>query len=140
MVKLSKKLINSRLQILSNKMNEFVKSESNKYVSRNKKTTLADALAFKMLYSQKHMTQDDVTNKINKFINSFIQRSCYAERSKLIDDAFLFSYLEKMNDEIDSLFPERRNETVCSICAVDGSKARAYSSAQNQSFKTNKSG
>ena len=134
---LSKKLINKNFQILSKCSYEFINSQNKLYIKRERETNLVDAFAFKMMYTQKETGQVLVTNKLNKFKNTSIERSCYVDRIKLIDEHLLTSYYSFLDNKINELF-YKTNNTSYQICAVDGTKTNAYSSTKNQSFKSTK--
>ena len=134
---LSKKLINKNFQILAKCSHEFISEQNKIYIKRERDTNLFDAFAFKMYYTQKEITQSLVTNKLNKFKKTSIERSCYVDRSKLIDDKLLISYYSFMDEKINSLFYKNK-DIPYQICAVDGTKTNAYSSAHNHTFKSTK--
>lgn len=134
---LSKKLINKNFQILAKCSHEFISEQNKIYIKRERDTNLFDAFAFKMYYTQKEITQSLVTNKLNKFKKTSIERSCYVDRSKLIDDKLLISYYSFMDKKINGLFYKNK-DIPYQICAVDGTKTNAYSSSHNHTFKSTK--
>ena len=134
---LSKKLINKNFQILAKSSYEFIYEQNKNYIKREKETNLFDAFAFKMMYTQKNSGQVFVTNKLNKFKNTSIERSCYVDRTKLIDENLLLSYYSFLDNKINDLFYKNKHTTY-QVCASDGMKANAYSSTKNQSFKPTK--
>lgn len=136
---LSKKNICLNFKKLSMYSNNFLNDNNNKYIKRNKKTNLVDGFIFKLLYTQKNHTQDNVTDKINKFKNTFIDRTCFRERSNLIDETLLSSYYNHINTHINNLFYKDREikiETI--IIALDGSKGAGYASVDDKPIKNNK--
>ena len=134
---LTQKLINKNLQLLAKSSYDFIETQNKKYIKRKKETDLHDGIAFKLQYTRKNITQLMVTNKINDFNKSSIERSCFVDRSKLIDEALIFSYYEHINNDIDKLF--YKNKSAYQVCAVDGMKGNAYITTKNQSFKPTKS-
>lgn len=134
---LSRKSINKNFQILAKSSYDFISEQNKIYVKRDKGTNLFDAFAFKMHYTQKEMTQISVTNKINKFKKTSIDRSCYVDRTKIIDEKLLTSYYSFMDNKINELFYKNKN-ILYQICAVDGTKTNAYASTHNQKFKPTK--
>ena len=135
---LSHKLINKNFQILAKSSYKFIEEQNKKYIKRKKETDLFDAFAFKIQYTKKEMSQSKITNKINDFKKTTTKRSCFVDRMKLIDENLLFSYYDHLDKDINSLFYNNKNITY-QICAVDGTKANAYATTINQSFKTTKS-
>jgi hypothetical protein len=115
--------------ILSECSYEFINNQNKLYIKRERETILFDALAFKMMYTQKETGQDLVTNKLNKFKNASIERSWYVDRTKLIDEQLLTSYYSFLDNKINELF-YKTNNTSYQVWAVDGTKANAYSSAE----------
>ena len=45
-----------------------------------------------------------ITDKINDFNKSSTERSCYVDRSKLIDEKLIFDYYEHLDNKINELF------------------------------------
>ena len=133
---LSRKLINKNFQILAKSSYDFIETQNKKYIKRKRETDLHDAIAFKLHYTQKNITQLMITDKINDFHKSSTERSCYVDRSKLIDEKLIFDYYEHLDNKINELFYKKSNSY--QIIAVDGIKGNAYASTKNQSFKTTK--
>ena len=85
--------MNHKLIKLSNEINTLIDSNKNKYIIRNKKTTMHDGLMYRLLYTQKDSTQTLVTAKINNFLGKSINRSSYSDRDKQIN----IEFYEKLN-------------------------------------------
>ena len=134
---LSNKLINRNFRILSEKSKCFLEEKNKILVKRKKETDIFDGLLFKLLYSQKRVTQDDVMKEINEFKNKFIDRTSYLDRSKLISEDFLCDYFKFLDKEInDIFFKERCNNTyILPVISADGTKSIAYHSSKNKPSK-----
>ena len=129
----SNKFINKNFRLLSEKSRKFLEEKNKILIKRNKETNIFDGFLFKLLYSQKYVGHLDVTKEINEFKNKFTDRTCYAERAKLITDDFLCDYFKFLDDEINNLFYcNKNNPTVIPFISTDGTKSIAYYSSKNK--------
>ena len=115
---------------------EYINSQAANIILRQSKTTIHDAVAYKLLYTQKDKTQLDVITELNNFNDKDITRVAYTDRSKLIDNSFLLSYYHFLEDNINILFP---STTTVPIIAVDGTYGAAYATTKNQELNLTKS-
>ena len=53
---------------------EYINSQAANIILRQSKTTIHDAVAYKLLYTQKYKTQIDVMAELNKFNDKNISR------------------------------------------------------------------
>lgn len=109
---LSQKFINIRNEILL-LFNDF----SSKLKFRTKKTTIADAIIFKLLYSQKNSSQEKITGKLSLFKMNKINRSSFSDRDKKINIEFyekLSKIIDKYKNNIGQIINTKQ------VVAIDG--------------------
>ena len=71
--------------------------------------------------------------EINDFKNKYTDRTCYANRSKLISENFLNDYFIFLNNEINNLFyAKKTNQVIVPCISTDGTKSIAYNSSKNK--------
>jgi hypothetical protein len=73
---------------IRNEIKSLFDDFSSKLKFRTKKTTITDAVLFKLLYSQKNASQEKITGKICSFRQEKINRSSFSDRDKKINIEF----------------------------------------------------
>ena len=102
---------------LVNEITSLINENEDKYIIRNKKTSMKDGIAFRLLYTKKDTTQVSVTAKINDFLDKNINRSSYSDRDKQID----IKFYEKLNTIISKITNERKQlKYTKEVFAIDG--------------------
>ena len=129
-------VMNDNLIKLAAMSYNFINSHSSDIITRQRKTTIHDAIAYKLLYTQKDKTQLDVTAQLNYFKDTKINRVTYDSRAKSLDNTFLLSYYHFLEDSINKLFP---SNNAIPIIAVDGTYGAAYATTKNQNMNPTKS-
>jgi len=126
-------LLKHQLIKLSHNIGTLVNKNKNKYIIRNKKTSMFDGIIYRLLYTQKESTQTLVTAQINNFLGKTINRSSYSDRDKQIN----IDFYEKINDliKIDKckglLYTKQ-------VFAVDGTYGYMSKKLGEEGFKLNK--
>ena len=126
-------LLMDKLIDLSNKLNLFIRKETNNIIKRNRNVSLYDAVLFRLLLSSNKNTQESVTGDINYYNKKSIHRSSYVDKINKLDTTFY----KKMINIIDSI--DSKNNTYSKeIIAVDGTYVNTISKVKNINVKPNK--
>lgn len=136
----SNKIINEKFLRIAKSSHNFISKNEKKYVERVRKTDMFDGFLFKLLYSRKNVTQDQVTSQINSFNKTSLHTTSFSRRSVDIPKSFITEYTDFMNKKIDEEFDKQTN--IIPLIAIDGVKSNMYSKTKKcpQKIKNNKKG
>lgn len=112
---------------------------NDKWVMRKKKTNIFDAVAFRLLYTQKNKSQNIVTSTLNDFLNTKISRYSFSDRDEQITIKVyeeIYKIISKNTDKCTS----KNSIYTRDIVSVDGTHSNLDRKLgqQENGFKLNK--
>ena len=102
---------------LSIDIKNYIKKLNIQLQFKNRKTSLLDGFLFKILYTMKNSTQENITTKLNLYNNNDASRISYLKRINKIDICIFENIYNYFNKQITSYFGNNNNYI---IYAVDG--------------------
>jgi len=121
---------------LTNKLKSFADNGNESFRQRQRNVKLVDALVFRLLYSQKGMSQECVRSTINDHTGNILHRSSYTRG----DDNVGINVYEDLYSEVCSFEKQIYGKAIQTVMAVDGTSSHMNIDLKNEGYSANKNG